>query len=531
MTTQPTVSTITLQDICGIVWRRRNKCLLVFCTIMVLALGVLFFTKKAYRSEAKLFVRLGRENVTADPTTSPGQSMSAFPLSRDSEIASVLEILQSRSVIESAVDKVSVGVVLEAVPPISADSRASDAAPTAAGPGLMSRVSSVLQAVGLADPLSEREQAIQKVLKLADVQMLKKSAVISVTYDARTPEEAQQIVSALAEACQDQHIRANRPRGSYQFLSDQSDVLKSRLKDAENQLRDAKDKTGLASPGDQRQILVQRIGKLEDESLQNEALLTAHNAQLSEMKRALADVSPESVTARTVGFPNMAADSMRSQLYALQVKEKELLSKFSELHPDVRAIRDQIKQAEAIVNEQEPSRVQETKGPNHIYEVAKAALLAEEPIVFSLQAKAKAVSNQIADAKSTLKTLNENEVQIARLQREMELAEAKYRKYSENVEQARLDEALGNGRLSNLTLAQAATLDPKPVKPRRLLVLGLGSLLAVLAAAATAFVGEYRQRTAEPELEVTGRLSLPTLAPLPTLEPRNMALYSGDLQS
>ena len=503
-------SGVTLRDVFSVLNRHRTKCVVFFLTVTAVVTVWTLSSKRVYRSEGKLFVRLGRENIAVDPTATAGQAaVTVIPSARENEIASVLEILQSRNVMESVVDKLTPGVVLEQSPVGASAPSDESATDSPSSSGLMERI-------GLSEPMSNRERAIQQLAKAADISIVKKSSVISVAYEAHSPETARAIVAALIEACQVQQIHANRAPGSYQFLLEQTEKLKSHLNEVENQLRDVKTTTGLASLADQRSILVIRIGKLVDESLTTASALAAAEAQVREMKQGIAGVSPELITARTTGLPNMAADTMRSQLYALQLREKELGSKYRGEHPEMIAVRQQIKDAEVILDTQEVARVQETKGPNVVYATANTSILAQEPVVASLRAKAQSLQTQVADAKSALKALNDNEVLIARLQRELDLADTKYRKYSENVEQARIDEALELGRLSNISIVEAATLDPKSIRPKRMMSLGLGLVFAVFGAIGLALICEFSATRRFTNHPTNGELTLGATHPAHT---------------
>ncbi|MEM7479141.1 MAG: hypothetical protein AAF483_29505, partial [Planctomycetota bacterium] len=49
----------------------------VFNVLVILVLlGVLFFFPREYRSEAKLWIKIGRENTTIDPTATTGKTVS-----------------------------------------------------------------------------------------------------------------------------------------------------------------------------------------------------------------------------------------------------------------------------------------------------------------------------------------------------------------------------------------------------------------------------------------------------------------------
>ena len=59
---------------------------------------------RTYQSEARIYVRLGRETVHLDPTATTGQTVQLAD-SREREIFSVLELLRSRALFEKVVDQ------------------------------------------------------------------------------------------------------------------------------------------------------------------------------------------------------------------------------------------------------------------------------------------------------------------------------------------------------------------------------------------------------------------------------------------
>src|SRR5438552_2404166 len=75
----------------------------------VALLGTLLMPR-SYYSEARLFVRFGRENQV-DPTASGGQMVSLYE-SRESEINSLIEILKSRAILDRVVGELGPEFVL-----------------------------------------------------------------------------------------------------------------------------------------------------------------------------------------------------------------------------------------------------------------------------------------------------------------------------------------------------------------------------------------------------------------------------------
>src|SRR6188768_2366672 len=73
--------------------RHKKKAISFFVGVMTLGVLAAFFMPKTYRSEGKLLLRLGRENMAIDPTAAVGSSSIVMPQqTRESEILSVLEV-------------------------------------------------------------------------------------------------------------------------------------------------------------------------------------------------------------------------------------------------------------------------------------------------------------------------------------------------------------------------------------------------------------------------------------------------------
>jgi uncharacterized protein involved in exopolysaccharide biosynthesis len=107
---------------------------------------------------------------------------------------------------------------------------------------------------------------------------------------------------------------------------------------------------------------------------------------------------------------------------------------------------------------------------------------------------------------------------MAKLQRELSLQEKNYRKYSENREQARIDQALEMKKISNISLIQQATAFMKPVKPRKVLNLALGFFLGLVGGLGLAFFSEYLDHSIRRPEDVEEKLQLQVFASIPYLK-------------
>ena len=121
-----------------------------------------------------------------------------------------------------------------------------------------------------------------------------------------------------------------------------------------------------------------------------------------------------------------------------------------------------------------------TTSVNRLYDDTKLSLLHEEPLLASLQARARTVSDQLAAIRHELRSFNENQMQIVKLEHDADLQRAVFSRYATNLEQAKIDQALAAQRMSNISVAQPATFDPMPIAPKKPQILAIGVLLGLL---------------------------------------------------
>ena len=89
---------------------RRHRWLVALAWLVVFAGGVTWVMSmpNVFRSEGKLLVRLGRENVAPDPTAQVGVGpITILPQARETEMNSVVEALKCQALVEQVVDAVA----------------------------------------------------------------------------------------------------------------------------------------------------------------------------------------------------------------------------------------------------------------------------------------------------------------------------------------------------------------------------------------------------------------------------------------
>ncbi len=462
----------------------RHKTILIRGPLIALALGALVyvFAPRTYRSESRIFLRLGRESVGLDPTATTGQTLALQQADRKDEVKSAIEVFNSESTIGEAVDKIGAPVVL------GRDSKGFSLIRIVTAP--LHWAASLVKSI---DPVSEREEAIIVVQRHLYVSAERDSNVISVQYDAKSPKLAQTVCDAIIDVYQHEHIRIHRSEASRPFFAEQQERLRTELDYALERVRSVKNEMGLSTIDQRRSSLEAQFNAVELDRLSTEEQLATAQARVADLEKRINEV-PERLIGSKKSVPNQGADLLRQQLYALQVKVMELKARFKETHPLVIAAEEQLAEAKQVLTKQATQRTETTDNINTIYRDLSLELKRDQSQVAGLKARITELSQQKQTVLVALCAVNDEDVKLDQLNRQTDLARDRFMKYSQSMEEARIDKALETDRISNVSIVQAATLAEKPVSPSKPLIV-IATLLLAIAGPIAFVLGSERLNT------------------------------------
>lgn len=502
----------SIRDIYFVIFRQKWKIIAFFLAVVTVVTVGTFISPPIYQSEAKLLIRVGRESVSLDPTAGTGQVI-GISQQREAEVKSELEILRSHDLVEKVVDAIGPDAFLNA-------SDDANGAPQSSAAGLIGWLRSLLGGLmrplkGLFNPLSDRDLAILGVSESLEIDTQKNSNIILINFQMESRKLAQETINKLIGFYLDKHIDAHKTPGSFEFFTKETDQFRDSLVKVEDNLKDLKNRTGIASLSEQRTILLARVGRLQQVLEETESALATSSAKVRALENSLAQLPKIMVVQETTGNPNQSVDLMRARLYDLELKEQDLLSKYTETSKPVQEVRRQLAEAKTLLAKEDPSRKQVTQGLSEAYKQTELALLAERANLSSLGARAREQRTQFASARSDLKAINDSEVSLLQVQREVGIQEASYKKYSDKLDQSRIDQALEMVKISNISIVQPATYPIKPVRPQKALNIALGLFLGIFGGLGLAFISEYMDHTFKKPEDITQKLDLPILATIP----------------
>lgn len=511
ITNQP-ASNVPPGDVVRSLVRHAKKAIAVFCLVLTATICWIIFAPKEYESVVKVYVRIGRENNTLDPSATTGETVN-ITQTLESEVNSMLQILESRETVDRVVAAIGADAILAND---IADDGSVKQQSKSSSLGIKKWLTDLKERV-LPNRFSEsrEELAMRSLLKRSTFGAPKNSNVLEISCRSGHPELAQKIANCWTSAFITEHLRVTRTGGSLSFFLQQVEENEARLNDVENELREAKSSSGLVSIQGQIAVLEDQAKSIRTRFLANNSLLASSRAKVKEIT-TIVDALPERVdTDQRTAESGEGWYSLRARLFELQIKEQELKSKYSDQKSEVVAVIEQRKAIEEILEAQNKTSSESVSSPNPTYQFFQQALLNEQASAASLQAERASLEKQKLDNLNEYAVLNENAQRIGDLERKRLSVEKTYLASLASVEQAKILHGLELANISSVSRLQSASYNSQPTGFGRMKTLLLGIFLGVIAGLGIAFVAEYFDRTFVTSRQAENALDVPVLVSIP----------------
>jgi uncharacterized protein involved in exopolysaccharide biosynthesis len=206
-------------------------------------------------------------------------------------------------------------------------------------------------------------------------------------------------------------------------------------------------------------------------------------------------------------------NTLEARLVELQLKEKELLAKYTDESRLVRNVKDEIRIVKQKLEEQENKNYGRTSvGLNPTYQRLQETLFENEADLKAIRAKGQNQKNQLAEYKIKLDKLNQIEVSLTQLQQQVDVDRQNYKLYLTKFEESRISEAMDSEKIANVSLIQPASPPNNPISPNVKLNIMLAIFLGAFGGIGIAFSLEYIDDKIENVEDVEEKLQLPVLA-------------------
>ncbi len=484
---------VTPHKLLAILFRRRRLMMITFLVVFLSIAAAVALLPGDYVSETKVLVQRLRfdQMISANSASQESASRESLARIQEQDVDSEIDLMESDDLLRQA----------------------------AVQSGLWNRIGHWRKVLRL--PLQPDEERMAKatrvIRKNLDIEPPNRSNIVTLRYHSPDPHEAARVLQALTALYLERHVQVHRPAGGTEFFSHEVEQNRNALQQAETRLNEFTKAQGVVSADLENNTLLQKTADF-DASLQTTKSQIAFTQQrIHNLETQLQTASPRITTVvRTTTAP---VDALKSNLYSLELRRSDLLTKYQPGYRLVQDVDKQIADTKLAIAAAEaaPSAERSTdQDPVHTWLTSELAKARSELV--ALRASEAQTGRTVSDYHTRSVRLEALGKQQQDLLRDQKAAEETYLASLRKQSDARLSEALDRSRIMNVAIAEAATV---PVLPATspLLRLAMGFVLALLVSVGSGFIADYLDPSFRTPLEVEDTLGIPVLAAIPHRKP------------
>jgi uncharacterized protein involved in exopolysaccharide biosynthesis len=473
--------TISVSEILAIAFRQRIRILLAFLVPVALAAAALIILPPIYRAETSLIVKTGREYMASGE----GQSSTTAPTStKQEEVNSEVAIMTNRAVIEQVINTIGLGRLY----PSLVDN------PPASG--------------------TLMDAAVVKFNKDTNVDAVKLSNVIDVSFDHTDRELATRVLNELIAVFQAKHaeVYVGNRAGAYeegmrQDLADLDSLQKQRQQiKLDNHVYDI---------DQQRAAFISQLVDAQNhiQDLSNQATMLQTRIDYLTKKRA---GLPNTISSTNTSSNDQMAYAQNA-LSDLRRTETGLLARYSPNHPQVQQIEDEIRTIQTRINSLQGAFTSVKTDPDPLAQQVDQELVQDHAELVPLAAEITSYQTLAGSLKDQLRGLESADTQLRAVESKIDNLNENLKALRANYEQARALDDMDKARVVSVSQIGPAIASEKPVKPQKLLFIAGGLIIGLIMAAGVIVFAVITNNTFITIESVERVLQLPVLMAVPRL--------------
>jgi protein tyrosine kinase modulator len=393
----------------------------------------------------------------------------------------------------------------------------------------------VVREFNLYPPASRSENNID-----ARLERLRKSIQIEVrnndsfrlSFDHENAKTAMLVTARLGAIFINEDVQARQQQaiGTRDFMSAEADRLRAELEAKEVAVNDFKAKYRNELP-EQLDANLRTLEQLRTEQQTNVVRLSALQERKASLEKQLAESNfalPEIARPRDSNGPQAVLSSSQ-QLESRKLQLEELLTRYSDKHPDIIRLKSEIRSLETEA-QQRQSKANGSSVPGAPVGNPLQQTLAKQVAEVGVELHATQTANamlraQIGSYQARVDNTPVRAIDLAKISRTYEITLKKYQdllaksldsQLSQNMEQQQKGE--------RSRVVDPAYLPEIPVRPNRLVIVLVGLLAGLGAGVGLAFLQENLDSSFKREEDLAGYISAPVLATLPKIMTRGSVL-------
>jgi uncharacterized protein involved in exopolysaccharide biosynthesis len=358
-------------------------------------------------------------------------------------------------------------------------------------------------------------KAVRKLGKDITIEAGRKSNVISIAYMNHDPKLAAQVLQALSTAYTQKHLEIHHSSGEFNFFDQQAQQYLHGLDQAQTKLTDFTNTTGVVSAQIERDDALGHANEFNATARQAQTTIVETERRIQTLQAQLRAMQPRMTTVVRSSDNPQLLQQLKSTLLNLELKRTELLSKYEPTYRMVQEVDQQISDAKSAIAAEgsRPIRDESTdQNPN--YQWVQQELTKAQAELSGLKARETTAASIAGAYHQTAQQLDQDELVQQDLLQDAKTQEENYLLYEHKREEARINDALDQRGIVNVTLAERPVVPALPTQSLRSFAFAV-LLLAGAFSFSTAFAIDLMDPTFRTPDELANYLGTPVLAALP----------------
>lgn len=446
--------------------------LAVFLTTVATGLVVLqvFFTD-LYETKATLLVKVGRETTEVPATVVNGQLLSQGV--RIQDINSEVQILSSRALVETAVDRIGPDKfksVLKAPDSIWGYPKYYLKVVARWGKGVYKEV---LYTLNLKKRLPFREEVIVAVSESLKVEPVKESDVLVLKLRLPSAELSVQTANEILSEYMARRGQVRNNAAALDYFEAQAKEHRDKMNALAASRARVRDTFKISAAGEQRSLLLKQLSDLETQKVDIDSQVQKLEQERKEMQQKLAAI-PAKLTKEETHTRNPALQSLKERLTNLEMERAKLTGRYQPDSEMVRKLTSEIESLNQALQRETPTVLATTVSEqNPLRKEFEKGIEERQVAIAGLVNRSRQLDQPIQEIRDKVGMVTTGSDAYENIEREYRMAEQSYFMAHKRREEARVSEELDESRVANVSLVAAPELPLEPIYPRKLFIMGI----------------------------------------------------------
>ncbi len=485
------MSTISTRDFFYIIFKRKYIIFVFFILSVLLGVFVSYFSNPVYEADAKILVKIGRENIY----NPEGRGSSPlFTPNKEEQINSEIEILKNPSLLSKVVETIGVEKFI-------------------------TNTSFIDRLFSKSIEKNEKKLFAETLFKLkkdSHVEKVPNSDVIQLSYKHSDPVLTAKVINTWIDQFFVTRLDIHVTPQSLKFYRVQSDLLKNRLKESEAMRAAFVKRYNISHPKEERKLFMKQISSLNIDLNKTISKIAQVESKINEIRNQL-EKTKELITLNDAikHSPNRI-NALHNKLLELKEAKNKLKMRQGEDNSLLENMETQINKIVMKLDEQNHIRnLVPQPEIESVYQGLLKKLANNEIELKALLASKQAMQEKLSDYQEQLEQLAGIETEFNNLEQKIAVDRQNYSLYLTKLESSRISSAMNQERISNVRLINPAQVPMEPISPKIVLNIILSVLIGIIGGFGLAFFLEYLDDSLETVEDVEDNLDLPVLTSIP----------------